>query len=79
MDSYTQILLLTFVILINPYFFLILNKVLSRIKTYSMSFIDLFRLSGLEKTHFAHKKGFTATVKRMSTEELYTYIQHALK
>ncbi len=40
--------------------------------------IDLFRLSSLEKTHFAHKKGFTATVKRMSIEELYTYIQHAL-
>ena len=40
--------------------------------------IDLFRLSGLEKTHFAHRKGFTATVARMSAEELYTYIQHAL-
>ena len=40
--------------------------------------IDLYRLSGLDKTHFAHKKGFTATVKRMSIEELYTYIQHAL-
>ena len=40
--------------------------------------IDLFRLLGLEKTHFAHRKGFTATVARMSAEELYTYIQHAL-
>ena len=40
--------------------------------------IDLFRLRTLEKTHFAHEKGFTATVKRMSSEELYWYIQHAL-
>ena len=40
--------------------------------------IDLFRISSLKKTHFAHKKGFVATVERMSTEELYTYIQHAL-
>ncbi len=40
--------------------------------------IDLYRLSGLKKTHFAHRKGFVATVKRMSTEELYSYIQHAL-
>ena len=40
--------------------------------------IDLFRISSLEKTHFAHRKGFVATVERMSTEELYTYIRHAL-
>ena len=42
------------------------------------SYIDLYRISSLEKTYFAHKKGFVATVERMSTEELYTYIQHAL-
>ncbi len=40
--------------------------------------IDLFRLRSLEKTYFANEKGFTATVKRMSSEELYRYIQHAL-
>ncbi len=33
---------------------------------------DLFRISGLEKTYYAHEKSFTATVERISTEVLYT-------
>ncbi len=42
------------------------------------TYIDLYRILSLKKTHYAHRKGFVATVERMSTEELYTYIQHAL-
>ena len=40
--------------------------------------IDFFKLVSLEKTCFAHEKGFVAVVKKMPEEELYTYIQHAL-
>ncbi len=40
--------------------------------------IDFYKLKSLEKTHFAHRSGFVAIVKKMPEEELYTYIQHAL-
>ena len=40
--------------------------------------INLSKTRSMEKTHFAHEKGFVATVESMSEEELYTYIQHAL-
>ncbi len=40
--------------------------------------IDLSRLKSLEKTEFAHPKGFVAVVKDMSDIELKNYIQHTI-
>jgi hypothetical protein len=41
--------------------------------------VDLSRLKSLEKTEFAHPKGFVAVVEKMSDIELKNYIQHAIK
>jgi hypothetical protein len=40
--------------------------------------IDLSRLESLEKTEFAHPKGYVAVVKRMNEIELSNYIQHSI-
>jgi len=40
--------------------------------------VDLARLKSLEKTQFAHPKGFVAVVDTMSDIELKNYIQHAI-
>ena len=41
--------------------------------------IDFSRIKSLERTYFAHNKGFMAIVERMDEEELKTYVRHALR
>ena len=40
--------------------------------------VNLAKLESLEKTEFAHPKGYVAVVKKMSEVELTNYIQHSI-
>ena len=44
----------------------------------SRSQIDFSKIKSMEKTIFAHDKGFVAIVENMPEEELYSYIQNAI-
>ena len=44
----------------------------------SRSQIDFSQINSMEKTIFAHDKGFVAIVENMPEEELYAYIQQAI-